>query len=281
MKISIITTTFNSSATIMDCLESVRVQAEKDVEHIVVDGASTDGTLNILEQQKDIIDKIISEPDKGIYDGMNKGLLVATGEIIGILNADDTYFGSDILTKVARIFESKNVDSCYGDLIYVNGHKSCQSSLGSSQSRCQGTASRDLKITRYWKSGDFDPGKFYWGWMPPHPTFFVRRQVYEKYGYFNLDMGTAADYELMLRFLVRCGISCAYLPEILVRMRSGGASNVSLPGRLRANRMDRKAWELNGLKPYPWTMMLKPLRKLGQWISKPPVLEQAARGIQN
>ena len=140
------------------------------------------------------------------------------------------------------------------------------------QSKSQGTSSRDYKIVRYWRSGEFDARKFYWGWMPPHPTFFVRRSVYERYGYFNLEMGTEADYELMLRFLVKHGVSSEYLPEIIVKMRSGGASNVTLGSRLRANRMDRKAWEVNGLAPYPWTLLMKPLRKVGQWVSRPPRL---------
>ena len=126
-----------------------------------------------------------------------------------------------------------------------------------------------IKVVRYWRSGEFDSQKFYWGWMPPHPTFFVRRSVYERYGLFNLAMGTAADYEMMLRLLVKHRISCAYLPEILVQMRTGGASNVSWKSRIEANRMDRKAWEVNGLKPYPWTMMMKPLRKVGQWVARP------------
>ena len=250
--------------------------------------------------------KVVSEPDNGIYDGMNKGLRLATGDVVGILNADDFYFGPDVLAHVANVFESKQVESCYGDLVYVTGQKSlqssvcshqfesqgtssqglgdsCQSSVVSLQStkdswqssvvshqfESQGTASRGFRVVRYWRSGEFDARKFYWGWMPPHPTFFVRRSVYERYGYFNPEMGTAADYELMLRFLVKHGVSSEYLPEIIVKMRSGGASNVTLGSRLRANRMDRKAWEVNGLKPYPWTLMMKPLRKVGQWFSRP------------
>jgi glycosyltransferase len=293
LKISIITTTFNGAATIRDCLESIIEQTHPNVEHIVVDAASTDGTLDILEeykkdsrqsavevsaslrlsgsrQYKEGEFRMISEPDNGIYDGMNKGLRLATGDVVGILNADDFYFGPDVLGKVAGVFEDLGVDSCYGDLVYVaEGKKSCQSSAVSYQSKSQGTTSQDFRVVRYWKSGPFDYRKFWWGWMPPHPTFFVRRSVYERYGYFNLEMGTAADYELMLRFLVKHRITAAYLSEILIQMRSGGASNVTLAARLRANRMDRKAWEVNGLKPYPWTLMMKPLRKVGQWVSRP------------
>jgi glycosyltransferase len=126
-----------------------------------------------------------------------------------------------------------------------------------------------FKIVRYWQSGPYNPKKFYHGWMPPHPTFFVRRSVYEKYGLFNIDLGTAADYELMLRFLLKHRTRCTYIPEVLVCMRVGGASNRSLAARLKANRMDRKAWEVNGLRPYPWTIAMKPLRKIPQWWCRP------------
>lgn len=213
---------------------------------------------------------MVSEPDRGIYDGMNKGLRLATGDVVGILNADDFYSSAETLAKVAKVFAEPGVDSCYGDLVYVADEKeSLQSSVISTQSRVSGPFARDYKVVRYWRSGEFDYREFYWGWMVPHPTFFVRRSVYERYGYFNLEMGTAADYELMLRFLVRHRISAAYLPEILIQMRSGGASNVTLKARMKANRMDRKAWEVNELKPYPWTLMMKPLRKVGQWFSRP------------
>jgi len=297
VKISVITTSLNACGTIRDCLESVEGQTFPFVEHIVVDAASTDGTLEILnEYKKDSKQsavssrqyeesefRMISEPDRGIYEGMNKGLRLATGDVVGILNADDMYPGPDVLEKVARVFEDENVDSCYGDLVYVKdkfsagsrqlaeefrGQEELPEFRGHVTSTCPRN-SEDSKVVRYWKSGEFDPRKFYRGWMVPHPTFFVRRSVYEKYGYFNLDMGTAADYELMLRFLVKNRISTVYLPEIIVQMRTGGASNVTFRSRLDANRMDRKAWEVNGLKPYPWTLLMKPLRKVGQWVSRP------------
>ena len=163
---------------------------------------------------------------------------------------DDFYASSLVLQKVTELLETKDLSSCYGDLVYVNADN------------------LDI-VRRYWVSGRFDAKKFYWGWMPPHPTFFVRREIYEKHGLFNLDMGTAADYELMLRFLLKHRISCGYVPEVLVKMRSGGVSNSSLQNRLDANLMDRKAWSVNGLKPFPWTLTLKPVRKIGQFFNNP------------
>ncbi len=192
------------------------------------------------------ISQIVSEADLGIYDAMNKGIGMSQGDIVGILNADDFYTSSDILAKVAAVFQDSAIDACYGDLVYVDN-----TDIG--------------KVVRSWRAGNFSLRKFYWGWMPPHPTFFVRRSVYERFGVFNLDLGSAADYELMLRFLVKKAVKPAYIPEILVKMRVGGISNASWGNRLAANRMDRKAWVVNGLKPYPWTLWLKPLRKIGQW----------------
>jgi glycosyltransferase len=184
---------------------------------------------------------------------MNKGIGLATGEVVGILNADDFYASPLVLEKVGRIFEDPSVMSCYGDLEYVR--------------ECSG-APTGFTVVRYWKSGPFSPDSFYWGWMPPHPTFFVRRSVYERCGVFNTEIGSATDYELMLRLLLKERITTAYIPETLVRMRVGGASNESLQARLKANRMDRRAWEVNGLKPYPWTTVMKPLRKVLQWVKK-------------
>lgn len=243
--ISIITATHNSAATLCDSLDSVIAQTVP-VEHLLIDGGSRDDTLAIAESYPHIA-KIISERDRGIYDAMNKGIALAGGEVVGILNSDDFYADPLVLSRVAAVFEDPAVDSCYGDLVYV--------------------APDDTgRITRTWKSGSFARNKFFWGWMPPHPTFFVRRSIYERYGMFNLDLGLAADYELMLRFLVWRGISTAYIPKVLVKMRTGGASNASLINRLKSNRMDRKAWTINGLRPWPWTTYLKPLRKIKQYL---------------
>jgi len=245
---SIITATYNARATLRDCLESLKKQTVS-IEHIVIDGMSEDATLDIAREYRNPLTQIITEPDSGIYDAMNKGLKRASGDIIGILNADDFYPATNTLSKVLQVFDDPKIDACYGDLLYVD-------------------ACNTEKIVRNWRSGSFTPAKFYWGWMPPHPTFFVRRSVYEKYGLFNLELGSAADYEIMLRFLVKYRVNTAYIPEVLVKMRTGGVSNASIKNRLLANKMDRKAWKVNELKPYPWTLSMKPLRKIGQWLWK-------------
>jgi glycosyltransferase len=178
---------------------------------------------------------------------MNKGLQIASGNIIGFLNADDFYNSNDVLRTVHETITTQNVDSCYGDLVYLKRKDT-------------------NRVLRYWKAGQFYPDKFYWGWMPPHPTFFVKRSIYTKYGNFDLRMGSAADYELMLRLLLKYRISTQYIPEILVNMRAGGVSNASITNRLVANKMDRQAWRINGINPFPWTIKLKPLRKVSQFI---------------
>lgn len=248
LKFSIITVCLNAAGTLRDCIESVKGQG-LEVEHIIIDGGSDDGTLKVLERYRSQVARLISEPDGGMYDAMNKGLRLAGGDVIGILNADDFYSNAVVLSKVAESFRDESIDSCYGDLVYVD-------------------AADIRKVFRYWRSGSYDRRKFYNGWMPPHPTFFARRSVYEKYGFFNLDLGSAADYELMLRFLLKHKIACKYIPEVLVHMRNGGQSNASLKNRLAAHRNDYLAWKVNEIAPYPWTLMMKPLRKIGQYITR-------------
>jgi glycosyltransferase len=267
--ITIITAVYNSATAIRDCLKSIGSQTV-NCEHLIIDGASSDATLETIHLIAPSA-RIVSEPDNGIYDAMNKGLRLADGDVIGILNADDLYSHEKVLERVADAFADPSVDACYGDLVYVKEQETRNEKRGTRfKPQNPILQTQNFQVVRYWKSGPFHHDKFYWGWMPPHPTFFVRRRVYEKYGLFNLDLGSAADYEMMLRFLLKHRIKVAYIPEVLVKMRVGGVSNASIKNRMRANHKDRKAWEVNGLKPYPWTLCMKPLRKIPQWLQRPP-----------
>jgi glycosyltransferase len=248
MKVSVITATFNSAATLTDTLSSVRDQTYPFVEHLIIDGGSKDNTMEIVAGFPHI-KQICSEKDRGIYDAMNKGVKRATGDIVGILNSDDFYASENVLREVVDTFEQSGCDAVYGDLQYVDKDDVS-------------------KVVRYWRSGPYQQGAFKWGWMPPHPSFFVRHTLYDRCGLFNLDMKTAADYELMLRMIHKEGASLQYLPNVLVKMRTGGASNSSMASRLKANADDRKAWDVNGLTPYWFTMYLKPIRKITQFIFK-------------
>ncbi len=250
MKVSIITVSYNSVDTIEDTFESVRSQSYADIEYIVIDGGSTDGTRALIEAHTEIISKSISEPDEGLYDAMNKGLAFATGDIVGILNSDDVYASQDVIAKIVSEFRASPVDCVYGDLVYVDEN--------------------DLsKVKRYWRSGNYFRKAFLNGWMPPHPTFFVKRHCYKVFGNYDTSLKTSADYELMLRFLFKNHCSASYLPEILVRMREGGQSNTSLGNRIMGNKEDRLAWRKNNLQPRFYTLTIKPIRKLGQFFMRP------------
>ncbi len=250
MKVSIITVVFNGAATIRDSIESVLAQTYTDIEYIIIDGKSTDGTVEIVQSYGAKIAYFQSGPDKGLYDAMNKGICRATGDIIGILNADDFYRNQNVIAHLVQRFKDTGADGVYADTVYVD-------------------ALDTNRIKRYWQANPYRPGAFRWGWMPPHQTFFVKRSVYERFGYFSLDLGSAADYELMLRVIHKNGIHLEYLPEVVVVMRVGGISNRSIANRIAANRNDRKAWEINGLKPYFFTLWLKPLHKILQFVRRP------------
>lgn len=249
MKVSIITITYNSELTLVDTINSVLNQTYQDIEYIIVDGKSTDKTLSIIDSYKEKISKFISEKDKGLYDALNKGISMATGDIIGIIHSDDFYTSNNVIENIVNTFKVNQADAVYADLYYVDKDDT-------------------NNIHRKWKSGNYKHGMFLNGWMPPHPTFFVKKSVYEKYGSFNLKLVSAADYELMLRFIHKHQIKLAYLPEFIIKMRVGGKSNVSLKNRIRANNEDRKAWKINGLKPRFYTLYAKPLRKIIQLFKK-------------
>ncbi len=228
-KISIITVVYNGVSTIEDTIQSVLSQDYTNIEYIIVDGASKDGTLDKVERYRKQVAYFVSEPDQGIYDAMNKGLKVATGDIVGILNADDVYTHSGILSLIANaMMENPDIEAVYGNLHFV---------------------SHDLKkIHRKWISCSYYENFFNNGEMPPHPTFFVKRSVYNRYGLFNTNFKIAADYELMLRFLKKYQISSYWIDEVLVNMRLGGASTKGLNNLIKQNKEGIKAWKVNELK---------------------------------
>lgn len=250
MKISIITITYNSAATVEDTIKSVVMQDYPDVEYIIIDGKSKDSTLQIVEKYKDKISKIISEKDKGLYDALNKGIKHATGDIIGMLHSDDLYTHPQVLSNILKTFQDHpDAEGVYADLIFVNRNDTD-------------------KVIRTWESGNYQEGDFLNGWMPPHPTFFVKKTTYEKYGGFNTSLKLSADYELMLRLIHKNQIKLAYLNEVIVKMRMGGVSNISFFVKLKANLEDKMAWRVNGMKPKMATMLMKPLRKVGQYFRR-------------
>lgn len=245
-KVSIITATYNSAKTVSDSILSVQKQSYANIEHLIIDGGSMDETINIVKHLGHQGPIAIGK-DKGIYDAMNKGILQSTGDIIGILNSDDFYPTDDIIELVVTTLRNKSIDAVYADLEYVDTNDTS-------------------KVVRYWKSGKYKIRDFKYGWMPPHPTFFVRRKVYDEFGIFNLELKSAADYEIMLRFLYKHAINAAYIEKVFVKMRVGGKSNKSVSNRLKANIEDRTAWKLNNIEPYWFTLYLKPLRKVVQFF---------------
>lgn len=251
MTVSIITVVYNGADTIRDCIDSVLSQTYPHIEYIVIDGGSTDGTADVVRAYGAKIARFVSEPDQGIYDAMNKGIGLATGEVVGLLNADDLYRHADVIAHVADRLNQTGSDAVYSDLVYVDRFDTS-------------------RVVRYWRGGPYPVNGFLWGWMPAHPTLFVRRHIYGQYGLFTTALRSAADYELMLRMIHKHRIRLSYLNELTVMMRAGGVSNQSIKHRLRANREDAEAWRLNNLKPYFFTLWLKPLRKLGQFLQKPP-----------
>ena len=247
MKVSLITVTYNSERFLKNAIQSVYHQDYPEIEYIVVDGGSTDQTISIIEQYSSCITKWISEKDNGMYDAINKGMKMATGEIIGILNSDDMLASKDVISKIVACFREQKVDSMFGDLLYVD-------------------AEETNKIHRFWKGMTYRRESFNFGWMPAHPTFYVRKEIVEQLGGYKPYYFSASDFELMTRYLYKHRISSHYLPELIVKMRKGGMSNGSLKKRLRANRRDYLALKNNDV-PFPLMVsIIKPLRKLPQYI---------------
>ena len=251
-KISIITVAFNSAKTIKGTIESIISQDYNNIEYLIIDGGSTDGTMDIVKSYSEHVKYYVSEPDNGIYDAMNKGIKAATGDVIGILNSDDFYPNSFVLSNVAKLFQKYSCDAVYGDLVYVKAN--------------------DInKIKRYWQAGEYSTSKIKNGWMLPHPTFFVKKKIYTRYGLYDTDLKSAADYEMILKLLYKHNISVHYLPMILVNMRMGGESNKSFWNRIKANKEDSLAWTKNQLNKPMFVRLKKPLQKLRQFFLKPEI----------
>jgi len=247
MLVSIITDVLNAEDTIEEAICSLLRQTYKNVEYIIIDGKSDDRTIGIIDKYRGNISKFVSEPDNNHFEAMNKGLKFAIGDIVGFLHADDFFATDEALEKIVEMFKEKKVDCLWGDLVYVDGKNK-------------------EKIIRYWKSCGYQDSLFKNGWMPPHPSFFVKRHIYEKYGYFNTNLPISADYEIMLRFLYKYRISSCYLPEVLVGMRAGGLSNRNLKNIIQKSREDYMSWKANRLNIGIQTILLKNIIKIPQFF---------------
>jgi glycosyltransferase len=248
MKISIVTATYNRAQTIAEAVHSLHRQSHDDYEHLIQDGGSTDGTLEILESLAGQKTKIVSAPDKGIYDALNKGIARATGDVIGLMHSDDFFASDRVLEQVAEAFADPEIDGVYGDLQYVS-------------------ATNTSRVIRHWVAGAYTPKALKRGWMPPHPTLYLRQEVFARWGDYDTSYQIAADYDAMLRWLIRGNIKLAYIPEVLVKMRVGGESNRSLGRILQKSREDYRAIKTNGIGG-PSTLFFKNARKIGQLIQK-------------
>ena len=248
MKVSIITVCFNAEEWISDAIESVLNQTYQDIEYIVIDGLSNDGTLDVINRYEERISKILSEKDLGIYDAMNKGISISSGDVIGFVNSDDMLHSDQCIEKVMNNF-NEDYDVVYGDIIYVDRNDTS-------------------KLFRYWKAGSYDKNKYKYGWMTPHLSTYIKREFYEKYGGFDLRFKIAADYELMLRLLYKNNLRVKYLPGVIAKMRAGGVSNNSILNIMRSNLEVYKSWKVNNLKVSLLIVFIKPALKLKQIFSK-------------
>jgi glycosyltransferase len=248
VKVSIVTVTYNSEKYLLDCIQSVRKQTYGNIEHIIVDGKSTDGTLKIIQKNSKYIANWISETDRGMYDAINKGISMATGDIIGVLNSDDMLASADVIMDIVACFDETGTDAIYGDLVYVD-------------------TVNPQKVMRHWKGLPYKRSRFNYGWMPAHPTFYMRKELISQFGSYENHYYSAADYEFMTRYLYRFKVAACYLPKMIVKMRMGGVSNGNLFRRLRANRRDYLAMKKNKI-PFAFLVsILKPLLKIPQYKS--------------
>lgn len=250
--ITVVTAVYNGVASIADCLESVASQGLAGVEQLVLDAQSTDGTTELVRAKAGPHVRHVCERDRGLYDALNKGIALAQNEVIGLLHADDVYADPHVLSRVAYAFRADpTLEGVYGDLVYVSANDPNQ-------------------IVRYWRAGEYRRGMFFRGWMPPHPTLFLRRSVYERVGGFRIDLNIAADYEFVLRALHIHDVKVAYVPEVFTRMRLGGMSNRSLKNVVRKTQQDLRAWQINGQAAWGLgAVALKNVTKLPQFVQRP------------
>lgn len=248
MRISVITAVYNRADTVADAIRSLHGQTHDDYEHVVMDGGSTDGTLEVVRSLGDARMTLTSEPDLGIYDALNKGMNQATGDVIGLMHSDDVFASRNVLGHIAAAFQDSQVDVVYGDLQYV-------------------TAKHPDRIVRHWQAGEFSPSRLKRGWMPPHPTLYVRKSVIERWGGYDTSYRIAADYDAILRWFGPGKVRAAYIPEVLVRMRVGGESNRSLRNILLKSREDYRALKQNQIGGLG-TLALKNLSKVQQFFAK-------------
>ncbi len=249
MKVSIITVCYNAVAHIDETLRSVVMQDHRDIEHIVIDGGSNDGTQAKIERYREVIAHVVSGPDAGVYDAMNKGLCLATGEVIAFVNAGDMIARRDVVSSMVKEFAKDDTAVIYGDALMVD-------------------PADITNVKRFWKGGDYHRNNFKKGWMPPHLATYIRRSAYDRYGHFRNDLKVSADYELMFRFLYKQRLPARYVPKVLVRFRLGGVSNRSFAHIWRANVEVYRAWKLNGERVSPLIILRKPMGKLLQYLKK-------------
>lgn len=248
MKISVVTAVYNRVGTISDAIESVQSQTHPRIEHIIQDGGSTDGTVEVIQRLSNENTNLQTIKDSGIYDGINRGIARASGEVIGLMHSDDFFAHQHVIELVHAAFENRQVDGTYGDLQYVS-------------------SSDSNRVIRHWRSGDYEPRKLRRGWMPPHPTLYLRREVFERWGFYDTEFRISADYDAMLRYLITGGIRLKYIPEVLVKMRVGGESNRSLGHILRKSSEDLKAIRRNQVGGIG-TLAMKNLSKIRQFVIK-------------
>ncbi len=249
LKISIVTICYNSAKTIEDTIKSVLNQNYNNIEYIVIDGGSNDGTQKIINSYISQISYFVSEPDGGLYDAMNKGLKKCTGDVVGFINSDDFLSDKNVINEIARCFANFDTNIVYGDTRFVSREDK-------------------TKTTRYWKAGKYSEKKFKLGWMPPHLSTYIKKSLYDKHGYFRSDLNIAADYELLLRFIVKNKNSPFYLQKEIAVMRDGGISNSSLSNRFNSLIQVYKSWKINDLKVNPFIIVMKPLSKVSQFFIK-------------